>query len=58
MPSIEEQLELRERSRTMFYHAYDSYMLHAFPEVSCWSKYVGGIIACTVYRSLLFCYVC
>ncbi len=28
----EEDLEqLRERTKRMFYHAYDNYMLHAFP---------------------------
>lgn len=32
--STEEQEELRERARAMFYHGYDAYMQHAYPEVS------------------------
>lgn len=32
--SPEEQLQLREKARDMFYHAYDSYMQNAYPEVS------------------------
>jgi len=30
--SEQEQMELRERVRSMFYHGYDSYMKHAFPK--------------------------
>ena len=32
-PSREQQQELLERVRFMFYHAYDNYMLNAFPDV-------------------------
>lgn len=32
LPTREEQLQMRERVRSMFHHAYDSYMTYAFPE--------------------------
>lgn len=32
--TVEEQNELKERSKAAFYHAYDSYMNYAYPKVS------------------------
>lgn len=42
--SAAEQSYLKERTRQMFYHAYDSYMQHAFPEV----QYVLDFTACAI----------
>lgn len=33
IPTQTEQLELKERTRAMFYHAYHGYMDHAYPAV-------------------------
>ena len=43
-----EQRDLKERSKQMFYHAYDSYMHNAFPEVS-----ESAVIVRDVHRALL-----
>ncbi len=51
LPTLERQAAVREQVREMFVFAYDSYMAHAYPEVS--FKYAA--IQCSLLHSIMPC---